>query len=73
MDKRKLLTKKPVVKATFNEKNESFDLEFGKNIDTEDVFVSVVFLLEAMAEKLELPLESVWNQLEVYHKARKQK
>ena len=72
-DKRKLLTKKPILKVEFNERNQSYNVELGKNIVSDDVFVSLVFAVETLAERLDIKPESAWAQLEVYRKARKTK
>lgn len=73
MDKRKLLTRKPILKVEFNERKESFDVELGKNIESDDVFVALVFAVETLAERLNISIDGTWNQLEVYRKSRKTK
>lgn len=70
MDKRKLLTRKPIVTVEFNERNQSYTIELGKSLESDAIFVSLVFIAETLAERLGLPVNSVWNQLELYKKAR---
>jgi hypothetical protein len=70
MDKRKLLTKKPVIVVTFNERVKNFNVELGAGINSEDVYVAVVFVIETLAAALNIDPSSVWNQLTLYRKAR---
>lgn len=72
MDKRKLLTKKPIIASIFNQKENAFFVEIGKDLTSEDLFVSLVFQIETIAELLNLPRDSAMNQLQVYWKGRKQ-
>ena len=73
MDRRKLLTKKPILIITKNERNDSFDVELGGNTDSDQAFASIVFAVETIAEALDIPVDSAWNMLEMYHKARTKK
>jgi len=70
MDSRKLLRKKPILSVVYNEKAETYTAEFGADVDTDDVYVSIVFLLETMAEHLGVDVNEVWAELEQYRRAR---
>lgn len=72
MDKRKLLTRKPIIASIFNQKESAFFVEIGKDLTSEDLFVSIVFQIETIAELLNISRESAMNQLQVYWKGRKQ-
>ena len=71
MGKKRLQTKKQIINVDFNERSKSFSIELGKDITSEDVITSVVFIVETFAEASGKTKEQAWNLLEIYHKGRK--
>jgi hypothetical protein len=70
VDRRKLKIKKPIITTTFNERDESFAVELGEDITSDQVFAALVFQVETLAEATGIDRDKAWIQLNIYWKGR---
>ena len=64
MDKRKLKSRKLIVKTEVNERNNTLTVEMGPNISDVQVLESIVHIINVTAERLETKPSSLWNLLQ---------
>lgn len=70
IDRRKLKTKKEILTITYNERNDSFDINLGGRITSEQVLAGLVFAVETLAEAQGLERHKTFNQFVTYWKGR---
>lgn len=71
-DKRKLKIRKPITSTLFNERTKEFTVELGSHITSEDVLIAITFQIETLADRLNVSKDSIYAELEIYRRSRKQ-
>lgn len=63
IDKRRLKTRKLVVKTEINERNNTIFVEMGPNITDVNVFESIIHIIHVTAERLDMKPDTLWHLL----------